>query len=378
MNYHHKPTCIQYISTYLPITEYWIYNLLSNMEFYTPLILSRNTTNLSQFSIGNIVSLSQVNLPTRLFNYSYFKLSGYFPIFKESAIDQKAQIIHAHFGYHGIKTIRLKQKMKIPLICSFYGNDVYKWTNSVKYRRGLKRLFQEADLMLVLGPYMKGALISLGCPQRKILIQHLGVNVQDNNFIPKDLNMSEPIPFLMACSFVEKKGVDIVIKALDIIKKEVDFKLNLIGDGPLKDKIIQLIHQYNLGKNIYMYGYQPYSKLMDLASRCQVFLQASKTASNGDKEGTPMSLVDVMAVGMPVISTRHSDIPEIVLDGETGYLVEENDPHSFAQAILTLIKDQKRYNIMSNNSHNHILNNFNIRTQAQKLENIYMKLITKE
>jgi len=91
-----------------------------------------------------------------------------------------------------------------------------------------------------------------------------------------------------------------------------------------------------------------------------------------------MSLVDVMAVGMPVISTRHSDIPEIVLDGETGYLVEENDPHSFAQAILTLIKDQKRYNIMSNNSHNHILNNFNIRTQAQKLENIYMKLITKE
>ncbi len=369
-----KLICAHYISTYLPLTENWIYNILINYETYRPIMLTRNITNFNQFTIDSIISLSQLNKFSYLYTLIFFKTSGYFPIFIKYCIRYKVKILHVHFGYHGIKLIGLKKHLNIPMVCSFYGNDVYKWTNQ-KYRTKLQKLFKEADQILALGPYMKDHLIKLGCSDQKICIHHLGVNVYSIKYKPREFKDSETIRFLVASSFVEKKGIDIVLNALKFVEKDIDFTLDIIGDGHLKSDLLQLIRKLKIEDRIKFHGYQPYSYFINLTYQCHVFLQASKTASNGDKEGTPMSLVDAMATGMPVISTYHSDIPEIVKDSENGFLAEENDIEDFANAILNILKNINNLQEYSLNARKHVETHFNSRIQAQKLELIYDNLV---
>lgn len=366
--------CAHYISTYLPTTENWIYNILINYETYRPIMLTRNITNFDQFTIDSIISLSQLNKFSYLYNFIFFKTSGYFPIFKKYCIQYKVKILHVHFGYHGIKLIGLKKRLNIPMVCSFYGNDVYKWTNQKKYCAKLQKLFKEANQILALGPYMKDHLIKLGCSDQKICIHHLGVNIDSIKYKHREYHDSEPLRFLIASSFVEKKGIDIALTALNIIKNDVDFTLDIIGDGPLKNEMLQLIRKLKLEDRIRLHGYQPYSYFINLAYQCHILLQASKTASNGDKEGTPMSLVDAMATGMPVISTYHSDIPEIVKNGENGFLAEENIVKDFTGAILKILNNRDDLKKYSLNARKHIEINFNSKIQAMKLESIYNKL----
>lgn len=371
-----KLVCAHYISTYLPLIGSWIYNILINYDKYKPIMLTRNIANFDQFSIDNIISLSRLNKFSYLYNFTVFKTSGYFPIFKKYCLKKNVKILHVHFGYHGIKLIGLKKQLNVPMVCSFYGNDVYKWPNQKKYRAGLQKLFKEADQILALGPYMQDHLCKLGCPDQKIVIQHLGVSVDQIKYKPRKYHGSEPIRFLMASSFVKKKGIDIVLNALYFIGKDTDFQVDIIGDGYLKNDLMQLVRELKLEERVTFHGYQPYSYFIDLSYHCHIFLQASKTAENGDKEGTPMSLVDAMATGMPVISTYHSDIPEIVINSKNGFLAVENNIKDFTNAVLKILNNISNLEKFSQNARKHIEEYFNSKIQAIKLEEIYNKLIS--
>jgi len=376
-NGYEKFKCCHYISMYLPLTCVWIYNILIHCKDFSPIVLTRKILNEDHYETKWVTSLSQLNKIKYYYNFLVFKVKGYFPLFFNKCKSEKVQILHTHFGYNSIKTVALKKKLHIPMVCSFYGNDVYLWTNEKKYCEKLMSLFQSCELMLVLGPYMKNRLIELGCPEEKITIHHLGVDVDQIEYRQRTIE-NAPIRFLLASSFVDKKGVDIVLNALSILNGKIDFSVDIIGDGPLKSDLITLTRELKLSEKVYYYGYKDYSFFLKLALECHVFLQASRTAKNGDKEGTPMSIVDAMATGLPVISTKHSDIPEIVIDGETGYLAEENNVQDFANCILKLIDNPEKYKKMNICSRNQIMENFNIRIQVEKLENIYRQLIAME
>jgi len=363
-----------YLSIYLPITEVWIYNMLTSLQNYRPLVLTRTIINENIFLFERIVSLSRINRLRYLCNYVTFKAIGYFPLFYIKCKSENVRLIHAHFGYNGIKILGLKKRLNVPMVCSFYGNDVYLWTAREKYCERLKHLFQSSEQMLVLGPYMKQRLIELGCPEEKIRIHHLGVPVAEMDYRPRELN-NQPFRFLIASSFMEKKGIEIAIRALDIVKNQVDFTVDIIGDGPLKKDLLALTNDLKLEEKIRYHGYQNYSSFLKIGMHSHVFLQASRIAKNGDKEGTPMSLVDAMATGLPVVSTHHSDIPEIVIDGVTGFLAQEDDPLDFAQCILKILDNADRFNAMSINSRKHILANFNIRVQTERIEGLYRNMI---
>ncbi len=370
-----KNVCAHYISSYLPRTENWIYKIILNLQKFQPVILTRKTENLDEFPFTNIASLDNLNKFQFYYNFGIFKIRGYFPLFKDYCLKSKTKILHAHFGYHGIKSIELKKKLNVPLICSFYGNDVFKWPSVDEYKIKLKFLFEEAAKIIALGPYMKKDLIKLGCPDHKVEIQHLGVDVDNIKFIKKNIPMNKKINFLIASSFVPKKGIEDVINALGLIKNEFEFKLDIIGDGPLKNEIIESINKNNLTNYVYLHGYQPYHKVIDFAYHSHIFLQASKTAPDNDKEGTPMIIADAMATGLPVISTLHSDIPEMVIDEFNGYLAEEDNPADFAKAILKLVKNHGKIEEFSTNARKHIEQSFNTKIQAQKLEKIYFDII---
>ncbi len=370
-----KYVCAHYIGKYLPLTENWIYKLISNHKEFLPLVITRKTVNLQNFPFSPIFELYKANLIKLSYNFLVFKSLGFFPGFARFCKEKKADILHVHFGYHGLKSIGLKKKLKIPMVCSFYGDDAFSWIQKEWYKKKIVHLFNEADRILVLGEYMKSWLMKLGCPEEKIRIHHLGVNLKEIRFEERIYSKDKPFNFLIASSFVPKKGVDIALRALSEIGDRIEYKVHIIGGGELESEIHGLVKELKMDEKVKFYGYQPYKIFQDLSYKCDAFLSASRTGEANQKEGTPMALVDVMATGLPVVSTFHSDIPEIVLDGETGYLAKENDVEDFARAILAFVGDFKNNRDLTKKARKHIEENFNAEIQTLKLEKIYSEVL---
>ncbi len=369
------PRCAHYVSKYLPLTENWIYRILINHRNYVPIVLARKRQNVSLFPNQALYILSDFSKVRQVVEIAFFKLTGYFYFLYQTCWRNNVQILHVHFGYHGVKLIGLKKKLGIPMICSFYGDDAFSHPQSAANRKKYLTLFQEADRILVLGPYMKNELLKLGCPLDKLVIHHLGIDVEKIKFIKRGLHKNAKIKFLIASSFLEKKGIDLALKALATFRDTHDFSLDIIGDGPLKPEILNVIDQGGLKDRVTLHGYKPYDYFINLAYQCDVFIQASRTGSKNNKEGTPMAIVDAMATGLPVISTKHSDIPEIVIDGETGYLAEENDIESLKNCIQKMLGNLDRIEEFSLKGRQRVELEFNVKHQAIKLEDHYREVI---
>jgi colanic acid/amylovoran biosynthesis glycosyltransferase len=272
----------------------------------------------------------------------------------------------------------LKRVLNIPLVCSFYGDDAFSYPLRAGYAKKYVSLFNTADKILVLGPYMKEALIKLGCPEDKLVIQHLGIDISKIEFKKRELKKGEQIRFLFASSFLEKKGIVLAIRALASFKDKVNFTVDIIGDGPLRPQIESEIAVGGLQDRVTLHGYRPYDFVIQQAYQCHVFIQASLTGSQNNKEGTPMAIVDAMATGMAVISTRHSDIPEIVKHGESGYLANENDVDSLKECIRHVIDAPEKISNFSTNARSWVEKEFDAKKQAEKLEQLYLSLIDKQ
>jgi colanic acid/amylovoran biosynthesis glycosyltransferase len=372
-----QPVCAHYVSSYLPLTENWIYRVLINRQRVKPIMLSRKKENLKLFPLENIFSLSDLNVIRRYAEILFFRVTGYFNFFKQVCLQNKVDILHVHFGYHGVKFQGLKQTLKIPLVCSFYGDDAFSYPQRKGYAKKYLSLFNTADRILVLGPYMKSELMKLGCPEDKLVIQHLGIDSSKIEFKKREVKPNEPIRFLFASSFLEKKGIVLAIKALASFKDKIDFTVDIIGDGPLRKQIESEIEIGGIQDRVTLHGYRPYDFVIEMAYQCQVFIQASLTGSQNNKEGTPMAIVDAMATGMAVISTRHSDIPEIVKDGVSGYLANENDVENLKECIQKIIDAPELVSEFSKNARTWIEQEFDAAKQTQKLEQLYISLMNR-
>lgn len=366
-----KIVCVHYASRYLPLTENWIHRLLTHYRHYEPVFLCREKLNEQLFPLDEVHSLGDLSRASKIAQLVFFRIAGYIPFFRNVCRRKHAKLLHIHFGYHGAKMTGLKKVLAIPMVCSFYGDDAF----ASVYRDRYRTLFDEADRILVLGPYMKKTLAGYGCPEDKMIIHHLGIDVQSIRYQPRAVASSHRMRFLIASSFLPKKGVDVAIRALSELAPLFDFSIDVIGDGALKEEINRLIDSGNLRDRVTLHGYKPYQYFIDLAYRCDVFIQASRTTEDNRKEGTPMAIADVMATGMPVIATCHSDIPEMVVDQLTGYLAEENNVESLVTCLRKILERPEEIVRFSANSRKHIEQEFDARVQGERLEAIYDALL---
>ncbi len=113
----------------------------------------------------------------------------------------------------------------------------------------------------------------------------------------------------------------------------------MIGDGPLFEDVERMIAEQELGQWVFAHGAQPHDKVLSFMRDGDVFLQHSVVASNGDREGSPVAVMEAAAAAVPVVATRHEGISDSVIDGETGFLVDEHDVETMAERIATLAND---------------------------------------
>lgn len=212
-----------------------------------------------------------------------------------------ADVFIAHFGPAGVTAAKLRElgvlRGKIATI--FHGIDISSREVLSHYTPEYQQLFRRGDLMLPISELWAGRLKSMGCPPEKIAVSRMGVDMTRFTYRP-----------------VKAPGVA--------------FRYRILGIGPWERRLRTLIEQYQLEDVIEMPGFKPSHEVKAMLDDADVFLLPSITGTDGDMEGIPVALMEAMAVGIPVVSTVHSGIPELVEAGKSGWLVPENDAQALA------------------------------------------------
>jgi colanic acid/amylovoran biosynthesis glycosyltransferase len=252
-------------------------------------------------------------------------------------------VVHAHFGTVGMTVAGVCERLRIPLVVSFYGFDV----GSVPRQRGganpYTRLFSTAAALTAEGPALARSLMALGAPADAVKLLPLG--------FPASL-LAEPTParfdggafnLLQIARFVEKKGIDVTLRGLASARRAgVDARLVLIGDGPLRPELEALIDELGVRAAVTLPGFVAHTALEPYFARAHAYVQPSRTAADGDTEGGhPTVILEAQARGIPVLATTHADIPLVVRHGVSGLLGAENDHEALARHIASLAKEPR-------------------------------------
>lgn len=386
---HQRTTVIQSFPNWLPQTQTWMYNqvyyLPSEIENH---IVCDRTQNLEQFNLPNIHNLEDIS-KLRLFwekGLRQLNLQRYAPLLIEIIQKYQAEIVHSHFGHIACADINTAKKANIKQLVTFYGYDVncLPKSNSIWIKK-YQKLFANVVQVLCEGSHMGQCIVDLGCSPEKVMVHHLGVEVDRIHYQPRTWSREEPLRILMAASFIEKKGFPYGLEALGILQHEIPLEITIIGDASQsnpknrriqsqieKEKILTTIDKYQLRGKVRLLGYQPYPVFFEEAFKHHIFLSPSITANDGDTEGgAPVSIIEMAATGMPIVSTTHCDIPEVIKHGITGLLAPERDVAGLVNHLRWYVNHPTQWIEILDAGRKHIEAEYDARIQGQKLAAIY-------
>jgi colanic acid/amylovoran biosynthesis glycosyltransferase len=379
-NLNSKPIVAHFSNTFFVKSETFIYHYLKHMKRFAPICLAWRLKNrdLFPFPPRNLYSLQ---LPRHSLKWMIngiarrlLKRNLYFEgILKERGVS----IMHAHFGHNGVQAMLLKRKLKIPLVTTFYGADLSRYDMIRPLRNQYKKLFQRGRLFLVEGEHMKEKLHSLGCPLRKIKIQRIAIPVQDIAFRERLPKGNGIVKFLFCGRFTEKKGLIYALEAFKKVRKQINnIRFCIIGDGELKEDIHFFVKKHKLENCVELPGFLNYDEYLKRVEEADIFLHPSVTASDGDSEGgAPTTILEAQAMGLPVISTYHADIPNIVVPDRSALLSAERDIDALARNILFLLENQHLWRDMGKTGREFVEAHHDIKKEARKLEEKYRSLV---
>jgi colanic acid/amylovoran biosynthesis glycosyltransferase len=287
-------------------------------------------------------------------------------------------VLHSHFGFVGAEDFALQKLLGVPWLVSFYGADIYEYGRSRQWIDQYARLFAHVDLVLALGPQMALGLADLGCPTGKIVVHPLGVDVDAIAYSQRVLKEGDVLRLLFAGTFREKKGVEYVIRgAAEARRRGVNLHVTLVGDATpkpgdaeTKASIFREIDRLDMHDVVTHHGYVQFDALMKMSQESHVFVAPSVTSATGDAEGTPFVLQQMMASGIPVIATVHSDIP-FLFGGHRNQLVAERDSQAIADRLQQYAEEPDLVSRDGATMREQIETAFDVRTHAASLSEIY-------
>jgi glycosyltransferase involved in cell wall biosynthesis len=296
---------------------------------------------------------------------NYFGSFGFKRFLKEKKID----VVLANYGIAAVHILPVCRKLGIPLVVHFHGFDASSQKVLQQYRKAYKVLFCEAAGIIAVSAEMKNKLISLGAPEEKISLIPYGIDLK--NFQPGYKKNGNAF-FLSVGRFIAKKSPQSTIHAFAGVKQnEPGAKLIMIGGKTgLYEECKKLVQQYQIEKDVLFTGAQPPAEVVKFMQQANVFVQHSVTAANGDMEGTPNTVLEAAACGLPVVSTKHGGIKEAVINEKTGYLVDEHDVTSMRDYMLKLIRQPELAEQMGRAGRRHMEENYDLEKQANKLLNV--------
>ncbi len=296
---------------------------------------------------------------------------------KQSSLSRKPyDVVHCHFGGQGLVGLELLQQGVITgkLVTSIRGADI---TSSLQAQPGLyDQLVKKGDLFLPISEFFKDKLVAEGCDPHKIAVLRDGIDLSRFAFRARTRAPDEPTRLLFIGRLEAKKGVFMATQAVaEAIRSGRNLVFDVVGDGALRVELEAFIRAQGIGDHVRLYGWQSQDQVLGHLQAAHLLVAPSVTAPSGDQEGIPNTVKEGMAVGLPVLSTFHSGIPELVEDGVSGYLVAENDVTALTNRLVCLVDQVERWPAMGRAGRAKIEADYNIETLNDRLVDLYEGLL---
>jgi colanic acid/amylovoran biosynthesis glycosyltransferase len=346
-----KPVIGHIVASYLPRSEIFTYRLINSLTAFDNHVFTTRTENLDIFPMRNLTVVKSES--------EYPGLAG------KAGIN----LALSHFGPSGLLGMQVGLMNDIPSATIFHGYDVSMLLHSPRWVEQYQTLFQFGSHCICISEVGRQRLINIGCRPDRVSVVHLGVDVSD--FSPSEQNhvgnTAREVRLLIVSRLAEKKGISYAMTALQrALERVPELKLRIVGDGEEREKLEALRHELGLEQHVLFLGAMDNAVLRNEMLGCHIYLQPSITAQDGDQEGIPVALMEALACGRPAIASRHSGIPELILDGRTGLLVEERDAEGLAAAIVRMVDNPDLARSIARAGRAWVEREFNLHTQATR------------
>jgi colanic acid/amylovoran biosynthesis glycosyltransferase len=340
-----EPVVAHVVGTWLRSTENWIYDQVRFTRGWRPVVVAKHLENAELFPWPSVHALRSLSTARMLANRLVKWRTGVYPGFRRAATQERASLLHAHFGHLGGVARALAADLGIPFVVSFYGVDMWRHRAGVEgLRATYARDFEAGAGFIAEGPAAAARLVEIGCPPGKVIVHRLGIDPTAFELHERRVGPGEPLRVLMAARFVEKKGLEYGVEAFcRAARREPRLVMTLVGaprervpeDRQVAARVHEIIRGYAMQERIHLAGFVPLAALTELTRTHHLLMHPSVHAASGDAEGGhPVVLTQAAATGMPMLATTHCDIPEIVVPGRTGWLAPERDVDALVEALL--------------------------------------------
>jgi colanic acid/amylovoran biosynthesis glycosyltransferase len=201
-----------------------------------------------------------------------------------------------------------------------------------------QNIFAAGDVFLPNCKFFRQLLLKLGCPAEKITVLRSGIDCDRFTFRPRSLVPGEPIRIVTTGRLTEKKGMEYGIRAIaKLVEMGYSIDYLIVGEGALHKKLQHLIDSLQLQEQVRLLGRMQQQELIEVLDKAHIFLSPNVTAANGDQDAPVNTIKEAFAMGLPVVSTWHGGIPELVEDGVSGLLVPERDVEVLVEKLKYLM-----------------------------------------
>ncbi len=287
--------------------------------------------------------------------------------------NERFDIVHCHFGMNGLIGSYLKEcGFTKRLVTTFHGSDI----NTYPKKHGLdvyRTLYRTADLITANTAFTKSKIIANGCPESLVYVLPVGLVAAE--YADNDRTRVIPDTLLTVGRLEEKKGHRYALEAVALVRKTIPgIRYFIAGDGSLRTSLKAYAAELGIAGSCHFLGVCASDRVKELYRTCAVFTLSSITASNGDMEGQGLVIQEAQACGLPVVTTRHNGIPDGLLDGISGFLVEEKDSATLAEKILLLFHEPGLCTRMGTEGRAFVLSGYDIDALTAKILKLYGEL----
>jgi glycosyltransferase involved in cell wall biosynthesis len=377
-----KPSILFYHAHFFGPSETFIYHQARNPHINT-LLLGKRITNENQFNFEGFKKfifkrsiwdgiLSNI---IYIFGIDRYYFSHSVSLIEKLLAGEKIDLIHAQFGFSAVRILPVAKRMKLPLVVSFHGLDASKLLRKRPYRNGLKKVFDYASSIIVCNPSMADVLPLDASQRQKVKWVPYGIDLEKFTPAKAVKPTSNSVQLLHVGRLIEKKGVpDLIRVFLNLLKSHDNILLNIVGTGPEEELCRSIVKSAGAENQVLFHGWKTPDQVKELMELCDIFVLNSRTARDGDMEGLPNGILEAMAMGMAVVSTRHAGIPRAVESEKEGILVGENDNEGLTIAISRLLENSELRLQLGNAARQKVEKHFTLEQMHDALSKIYRPL----
>ena len=265
------------------------------------------------------------------------------------------------------------RRMRIPLVAHAHGYDVAGLSRDAVWGARYRAVLPRIDAVVVVSRAMKAQVMEFGVSADRIHVIPCGTDVRAESNAQRHGNR-ELFKIVAVGRLIPKKGPIFLLEAFRRVRQACPrAELFVVGEGPLMEAVSQFVRATELEDCVHLLGELPNASVRLLLGDADLFLQHSVTALDGDQEGLPVSILEAMAEGVPVVSTHHAGIPEAVQDGETGFLVQPGDCQAMADRTVQLLLDEDLRRTMGVAAQERVKASFSIAGELRELRLVLAK-----